>query len=135
MSKPVSIIYMGRRLWQDSKVVHVFRHGKEEVGFAKVKLVMIGHAYEATGKGNSLSISQRPKRLSDEEMVDAATLAQWEAEDALVERHLREKRAVAKAKNHPGLLRAAEALKPYVAKLNYFERRALIEELLERLDK
>lgn len=123
---PKSVVYIGRR-FNGPDVVQAFREesGKEII-FKGIVGVTLGCAYKYDGDGK---LAKRPERAERELAHNPA----WDAQDALVEDYLRERRAKAKAKglSRPAYRNAVEAIRPLLRGLNGRERSALIRRFIE----
>lgn len=125
-STHTAVIYIGRR-FNGPDIVQAFQEeGGKEIIFKGIIGVILGCSYEYTEAGK---MSKHPKRLEK----DLADNPAWEAQDALVEDHLRERRAEAKVKglSRPAYRNAVEAVRPLLHGLNGRERSALIRRLME----
>lgn len=122
--------YTGRRV-VGQKVLQRFEFPDgREMFFKGVRQVWIGAAYRCGAK----NISTRPERVYD---VDPIHNPKWEAADAVAASFLSQKRAEKKLANNqtPMLDAAVEALLPLCREVSYFERKYLIEELLDRIER
>jgi hypothetical protein len=119
-------VYTGRREGKKC-ILHRFeKPDGEEMYFSGIRGVHIGMTYRC-GKTN---IASRPELVMEVERIDNP---EWDAADALIDAKRAEKRAEKKlaASTKPALKTAVSALQPLVRGMSYFDRKSLVEYLVE----
>lgn len=121
-------VYTGRRLLIGGGIAHSFLllPDRTKLLFKSTRGVRIGWTYEC----GEAEIARRPKQVEREHEENL----EWITADALVDAHNAEKRAQAKyaAKSGERIKAAVEALRPLLRATSYYDRKALVEYLLEK---
>lgn len=126
------MVYIGRRIW-GAQITHVFLHGKKESGWKGIRGCTIGYVYEAEKEGKIFRLAKRPERIKYSELPQEK-IEEWEAQDFAAQSIVIERRADATLKRSTPLRKKLDELKPLIKKLNYFERRAFANYLVNLVD-
>lgn len=122
----VNAIYIGRRLNGDKPVQAFQLPNKKVVYFRSIVGIFIGGVYECFG---GTTMNTRPKRIDTAVTVDP----EWEREDLRVEAKVKRRRLEERLKrdSRPAVNRVVDALAPLVKGIGFWEKKALVEYLIQ----
>lgn len=138
--KTEKLLYVGRRLTVDGRVVQSFTNGKDEFLYTGIKCVWSGHYYEVRLTKDKDGETRRlmdltPKDLGRAEISDEQQ-AEWDAREMIVRNHISRRRAEQSAKRRVDQLGSElHALKKMVRGLDWIEISPFINQLVKQLRK
>lgn len=120
-----TVVYIGRR-FNGPDVVQAFQEGGNTILFKGLTGLILGCEYEQSESG------KMPKSPKQTEKAIAHN-PEWDAQDALVEDYLRNRRAETKVKglSRPAYRNAVDAMRPLLRGLNGREKNALLRLIME----
>lgn len=129
----MKLTYIGKRL-NGENLVNAFVHGHDyenELYWSGRKLLKIGGLYESIKEGEDHKMSKSPEYLGDSD-VTPEQRGEWMSAEVVAESINNQRLARIKAAKENELLDKIDALKPYVVKLSYQEKRAFLEYVLDK---
>lgn len=132
----LKLFYAGKRLVND-KLIQVFVDEKgEDCSFqGTINGVFIGSAYEATQKGESVSIAKRPNEIKLDDDFRHPKEQEWRTETWAAEAQYKQLSIKRLADKKPELLKEIGAIKAFVKGLKYSERHAFVNWIMDEIQR